>query len=77
MLYERILDLAPSMVLERRLGERLAARFVIGLLLAVPFCAIASLTLVSGLLYALASRTCEAGLHVGVRIREGLRLVPS
>lgn len=72
MLYERILDLAPEMRTDRGLSERVAARFATGLLLALPVCIIASLALVAAVAYALAIRTCEAGLWLGRLIREGL-----
>lgn len=75
MLYERLLDLAPETRLERRLAERVAARFVIGLLLAIPVCVLAAAMLASGIVHALAARICEAGLRAGRRIRADLDAV--
>lgn len=77
MLYEQMLDLTPGMRLERRLAERIAARLVIGLLLAGPICAIAAFMLASGVVHTLAGRICAAGIAAGARIRHGLEAVPA
>ena len=70
MLYERLLDLAPGMRLERRLAERVAASLVIGLLLSVPLCAFAAFILVSSAIHALLMVIWDAGRIVGLLIRD-------
>ncbi len=70
MLYERLLDLAPGMRLERRLAERVAAALVIGLLLSIPFCAFAAFILVSSAVHALLTCIWDAGRIVGLLIRD-------
>lgn len=71
MLYERLLDLAPGMRLERRLAERVAARLVIALLLSLPLGLLAAFLLVSGAVHALLIGIWDAGRRSGLHLRAG------